>query len=253
METKLKITIPKPCHEDWTTMTPDETGRFCSVCSKCVIDFTDKSSSEIQEYFTLNQGKRVCGIFKNEQLNKFDIQIPQSVFKQKMPFHKAFLLALFIVMGTTLFSCKNDEGFPLGEVAVVEDTITEQRATIGIILPEKDTTKIDTDENFVYQTSEIDVLPTFKNDTNSFQHYFLSNFKIPVKYKSSDLSITISFIIERDGTLSNIKVLRNPFKELDADLIKIIKASPKWKPGEINGVKVRSYYIFPFHIAQSVD
>ncbi len=139
METKLKITIPNPCHEDWNKMTPDETGRFCSSCSKCVVDFTNKSSIEIQEYFSLNQGEKVCGIFKNEQLNKFDLQIPQSVFKQKMPFHKTFLLVLFIVMGTTLFSCKNDEGFPLGEVAVVEDTIPKQRATLGIILPEKDT------------------------------------------------------------------------------------------------------------------
>ena len=249
----MPVSIPNPCHENWNKMTPDETGRFCSVCSKCVVDFTDKSSSEIQEYFSLNQGEKVCGIFKNEQLNKFDLQIPQSVFKQKMSFHKAFLLALFITMGTTLFSCKNDKGFPLGKVAVVEDTIPEKRATLGIILPKKDTTEIDIDENFVYQPSEIDVLPTFKNSTNRFQHYFLSNFKVPVKYKSSDLSIAISFIIEKDGTLSNVKVLRNPFKELDTDLIKIIKASPKWNPGEINGVKVRSSYIFPFHIAQSVD
>ena len=119
--------------------------------------------------------------------------------------------------------------------------------------PKKDTTEIDINENFVYQSSEIDVSPTFKNDNNRFQNYFLSNFKVPAKYKSYDLSIVVSFIIERNGTLSNVKVLRNPFKELDPSLIKIIKASPKWKPGEINGLKVRSSYIFPFHIAQSVD
>ncbi|MGH2664513.1 hypothetical protein [Flavobacterium sp.] len=123
MEEKFKITIPKPCHEDWNAMTSDETGRFCGSCVKSVVDFTKMNASEIQEYFTLNQGKNVCGRFKNEQVNTFNLQIPQSILNKKMTFRKAFLLALFVVMGTSLFSCKNSEGFPLGEVAVVNDTI----------------------------------------------------------------------------------------------------------------------------------
>lgn len=137
MERKFKITIPEPCHEDWNKMTPEETGRFCAVCTKGVVDFTNKSNSEIQEYFIKNQGQKVCGRFRNEQVNKFYIQIPQSVLRQRMSFHKAFLLALFIVMGTTLFSCKNHNDDTLGEVVVVEDTIQANHTT-GVILPPKD-------------------------------------------------------------------------------------------------------------------
>jgi hypothetical protein len=137
METKFKITIPKPCHEDWNKMTPDETGRFCSVCTKGVVDFTDKNSTEIQDYFSQNQEQKICGRFRNEQVNKFDIRIPQSILMQKMPFHKAFLLALFVVMGTSLFSCKNNNEDSLGEVVVVEDTIQVNHTT-GVILPPKD-------------------------------------------------------------------------------------------------------------------
>lgn len=137
METKFKITIPKPCHEDWNKMTQEETGRFCSVCTKSVVDFTHKNSTEIQDYFSQNQEQKICGRFRNEQVNKFDIRIPQSILMQKMPFHKAFLLALFVVMGTSLFSCKNNDEDSLGEVVVVEDTIQVNHTT-GVILPPKD-------------------------------------------------------------------------------------------------------------------
>lgn len=154
METKFKITIPKPCHEDWNSMSKEEIGRFCSSCTKTVVDFTKMKSPEVQQYFAQNQDRKVCGRFKNEQVNRFDIQIPQSVLRQQMSFHKAFLLALFIVMGTTLFSCKNHNDASLGEVSLVEDTLNnngqrltgdtictpidfEEKHTLGIILPPK--------------------------------------------------------------------------------------------------------------------
>ena len=131
MERKYKITFPEPCHEDWNKMTAYETGRFCNSCSKSVIYFTQMVPEEIQHYFVSNQTKNVCGRFRNEQVNKFDIQIPQSVLRKKRSFQKSFLLALFIVMGTTLFSCKNHSDATLGEVNVTEDTL-------GIILPAED-------------------------------------------------------------------------------------------------------------------
>ena len=138
MKPKFKITIPKPCHEDWNNMTPDETGRFCSVCTKGVVDFSNKTSEEIQNYLFQNKEQKICGKFRNDQINTFDIKVPKSILLQKRSFHNAFLLALFIVMGTTLFSCKNHNDATLGEVSVVEDTV-QTNHTKGLILPPKDT------------------------------------------------------------------------------------------------------------------
>ncbi len=68
----MKITIPQPCHENWDTMTPDEQGKFCSVCSKTVKDFTTASDEDLAEAFS-GISETACGHFKASQLNR-DLQ-----------------------------------------------------------------------------------------------------------------------------------------------------------------------------------
>lgn len=110
MKKQFKISIPKPCHEDWSTMTHKEKGRFCSSCSKIVIDFTQKTKEEIQNYLSQNFEKRICGHFNRKQLDTVTLEIPTSTFQQQLSFQKLFILALLFVMGTTLFSCTINDG-----------------------------------------------------------------------------------------------------------------------------------------------
>lgn len=65
----MKITIPKLCYENWETMTPQEKGRFCSVCSKTVSDFTIVPDNEIINVFS-NSTEEICGKFNESQLNR---------------------------------------------------------------------------------------------------------------------------------------------------------------------------------------
>lgn len=46
MIASVKVSIPKPCYENWNSMSIDEKGRFCSVCAKTVIDFTKMNAEE---------------------------------------------------------------------------------------------------------------------------------------------------------------------------------------------------------------
>ena len=110
METKYKISIPEPCHEDWNKMTADENGKFCSVCVKSVIDFTNKSETEIKEYLIQNRENKICGRFKKSQLDSLTIQIPSNIVYSQTHYHKMFLMALFVAMGTILFSCTDKNG-----------------------------------------------------------------------------------------------------------------------------------------------
>lgn len=66
----MKIILPKPCHEKWETMTPQEKGRFCAVCSKTVRDFTNDSDDEILDYFSNYSSQNICGNFYESQLNR---------------------------------------------------------------------------------------------------------------------------------------------------------------------------------------
>ena len=123
MKPKLKITIPEPCNENWDKMTPDAAGRFCLVCNKSVIDFTNKLPDEIQHFFKNNKDPEVCGRFKKSQLDSISFQIPKQVLYSQTQYHKMFLLALFIAMGTTLFSCasKNGKKQRISHVELIDD------------------------------------------------------------------------------------------------------------------------------------
>ncbi|HMH21116.1 MAG TPA: hypothetical protein VK563_05045 [Puia sp.] len=69
MSKNLQIHIAEPCHESWEKMDEAGKGRFCSSCSKTVIDFTLMSDQQVLSY--LNDPKRkVCGRFASDQLDR---------------------------------------------------------------------------------------------------------------------------------------------------------------------------------------
>ena len=138
MDSDYKIKIPKPCFENWEAMTPNMLGKFCGSCQENVVDFTNKSAVEIQKYLMENREKKVCGRFETSQLSSITIQIPQEVLWGQVHFHKMFLLALLIAMGTTLLSCADHEGQKqkIDKVEIVEKEINDSSgSTLGMLIP----------------------------------------------------------------------------------------------------------------------
>ncbi len=66
----VKLSVDEPCHEDWEKMTPVEQGRFCSSCSKVVVDFSGKSDHEVIRLIEAAKGAETCGQFASNQLNR---------------------------------------------------------------------------------------------------------------------------------------------------------------------------------------
>src|SRR5690554_1742064 len=60
--------------------------------------------------------------------------------------------------------------------------------------------------------------------------------------------IFVGFIVNIDGSIENVKVLRGIAKELDEEFVRVVKGMPNWIPGEVNGEKVRSRGRIPFSI-----
>lgn len=114
-------------------MTPKEKGRFCSSCSKTVIDFTKMNTNEIQDFISQNRNKRICGHFKQTQLDSINLHIPSQVLEQRHNFHKLFLLVLLITMGTTLMNCTNKNGEPqkIDSIEII-DTLNHNK-TIDVL------------------------------------------------------------------------------------------------------------------------
>lgn len=65
----MKITIPNACYENWDAMSPDEKGKFCTVCSKKVTDFRNDSDEEIISFIESTE-ENICGTFSENQLGK---------------------------------------------------------------------------------------------------------------------------------------------------------------------------------------
>lgn len=275
---KQKITIPEPCHENWDKMTPKGNGRFCMSCSKTVIDFTTMLPDEVQHFFIQNQSKNICGRFKKSQLDSITIQIPNQVLYTQMHYSKMFLLALFIAMGTTLFSCqdKNGNKQKIDKVEVVEETELENNITKGKALRGKNeippppppkvdqvkfvkpTNNITKEEKVTSQKSTktveepvynggvaIETNAEFPGGIEQFYNYFGKEFRKPENINAKDLKINLSFAVEKNGSVSYLQCIPAIDNSIELEIIRVLSLCPKWLPGEINGKKVRRQYSLP--------
>lgn len=96
-------------------------------------------------------------------------------------------------------------------------------------------------DTLVYNIAGLEVQPEFPGGKDSFHNFFNVNFKIPKGEVVKEKIVTM-FIVEKDGFLSNIKVLRGGGLETKKEVIRVLKLSPRWKPGIQNGKMVRTLY-----------
>lgn len=68
---KYFLHINEPCSQDWDSMTAAGQGKFCSQCSKTVIDFTGLSDAEIIRYIESRKEEKICGNFYRDQLGRW--------------------------------------------------------------------------------------------------------------------------------------------------------------------------------------
>lgn len=104
------------------------------------------------------------------------------------------------------------------------------------------TEAVNSDKNKIYNSIEIEVKPEFPGGTEKFHQFIDKNYKKPNKKPTLQGFIFANFIVEKDGSLSDIKVLRDIGYGTGQELIRVLKLSPKWKPGKKNDKKVRALY-----------
>lgn len=118
----MRISIPKPCHENWNDMTPEQQGAFCNVCSKVVVDFSVMSDDEVIAYLQNKHSEKTCGRFRASQLAPYELQVNISPVYARGGFRAIFTAALFIFF-SSLFSCTNANGDTIIFNQVIADTV----------------------------------------------------------------------------------------------------------------------------------
>jgi protein TonB len=91
-------------------------------------------------------------------------------------------------------------------------------------------------------------MPKFQGgDLNSFRNWVQSRLVYPRIAQENNIQgkVTLKFVVEKDGTLTNIEEIASPDRSLTEEAIRVLKQSPKWTPGKQRNKPVRVYYVLP--------
>ena len=97
----------------------------------------------------------------------------------------------------------------------------------------------------------VDQMPEPVGGFEAMYQFLAENLKYPEKAKNEGISgqILIEFVVEKDGSITNVKVLQGVHPELDAEAVRVVKMMPKWNPGKHKGELVRTFYQIPIRFS----
>lgn len=93
----------------------------------------------------------------------------------------------------------------------------------------------------------VEEMPSFPGGNGALVSYLASNIKYPVVAQENGVQgrVIVSFVVERDGSISDVRVARSVDPSLDREAQRVVKSMPRWKPGKQNGSAVRVKYNVP--------
>jgi protein TonB len=103
--------------------------------------------------------------------------------------------------------------------------------------------------NTIMNSAVLDKKPEFPGGINKFYTYVGNNFERPELDSEMAIRVSVSFVIEKDGSMTDIRVLKDPGYGLGAEAIRVLKSlKTKWSPGILDGKAVRTSYNLPITI-----
>ena len=107
---------------------------------------------------------------------------------------------------------------------------------------EKDTTEVTTQTWDIYWTPA-----SFRGGNYALQMYLRENIRYPLEAKERGIEgrVMVSFIVEKDGSITDVKVAKSSHKILEDEAVRVVSAMPKWSPGREYGQVIRQRFIIP--------
>ena len=93
----------------------------------------------------------------------------------------------------------------------------------------------------------VEVMPQFPGGQIAMMKYIMENMKYPEQAMKEGIQgrVTVRFIVEKDGSISNVSPIHPVHPLLDKEAIRVVKSMPKWSPGKQHGKPVRVQLIVP--------
>ena len=105
-------------------------------------------------------------------------------------------------------------------------------------------------EGRIYE--DVEQMPSFPGGQGALMQYLARNIKYPVTAQENGVQgrVVVSFVVERDGSITDVQVVRSVDPSLDREAQRVVRSMPKWIPGKQNGQAVRVKFCVPvpFHL-----
>ena len=93
----------------------------------------------------------------------------------------------------------------------------------------------------------VEEMPQYPGGMQAMLSFLQENITYPKDAQEKKISgrVIVTFVVEKDGSISNVETVKSVFPSLDEEAVRIVKAMPNWKPGKQNGKVVRVKYTLP--------
>ena len=107
--------------------------------------------------------------------------------------------------------------------------------------------KVVASQDSIHRVSE--VMPQYPGGPNEMMKYISDNIKYPQSAKDNKIEgrVFVTFVVEKDGSITNAAVMRGIDKECDAEALRVVASMPKWTPGQHKGEVVRTQFTIPIY------
>ncbi len=145
---------------------------------------------------------------------------------------------------TTELNVIEDDAESDNEIGVVSAEVTATTENVEIAQVEV-SEEVEEVEDEIFQVVEQD--PEFPGGVEALYKYIQSNIKYPQLAKENNITgrVFVTFVVEKDGSVSNVKAARDIGGGCGAEAVRVVKSMPKWAPGKQRGKAVRAAYTLP--------
>lgn len=125
-----------------------------------------------------------------------------------------------------------------------EETVNDMGRADDTLIA-NDLQRVTSTDDDVYEV--VEKMPKFPGGGAELMKYLSSNIKYPVEAHKAGIQgrVVVSFVVNKDGTVKDAKIVRSVDKSIDAEALRVISAMPKWQPGYQDGKAVSVRYTVP--------